>query len=61
VAFKVDLLFEIEVPRPWDEGKERDRFHEALEQAVFADEMGFDTLWFVEHHFLEEAAHSSAR
>jgi alkanesulfonate monooxygenase SsuD/methylene tetrahydromethanopterin reductase-like flavin-dependent oxidoreductase (luciferase family) len=60
VAFKVDLLFEIEVPRPWGEGKERDRFHEALEQAVFADEMGFDTLWFVEHHFLEEAAHSSA-
>jgi alkanesulfonate monooxygenase SsuD/methylene tetrahydromethanopterin reductase-like flavin-dependent oxidoreductase (luciferase family) len=60
MAFKVDLLFEVEVPRPWDEGKERNRFHEALEQAVFADEMGFDTVWFVEHHFLEEAAHSSA-
>ncbi|MCU1617894.1 MAG: hypothetical protein JWO98_5434 [Frankiales bacterium] len=60
MSFKVDLLFEVEVPRPWHEGKERDRFHEALEQAVFADRMGFDTVWFVEHHFLEEAAHSSA-
>jgi alkanesulfonate monooxygenase SsuD/methylene tetrahydromethanopterin reductase-like flavin-dependent oxidoreductase (luciferase family) len=60
VAFKVDLLFEVEVPRPWTGRKERDRFHEALEQAAFADQMGFDTLWFVEHHFLEEAAHSSA-
>lgn len=60
MAFKVDLLFEVEVPRPWAEGKERQKFHEALEQAAFADQMGFDTLWFVEHHFLEEAAHSSA-
>src|SRR5262252_6687509 len=25
---------------------------ETLEQCLFADEMGFDTLWFVEHHFL---------
>ncbi|MDT4892447.1 MAG: hypothetical protein QOE97_1482 [Pseudonocardiales bacterium] len=60
VPFKIDLLFEVEVPRPWADGKERDRFHEAIEQAAFADEMGFDTIWFVEHHFLEEAAHSSA-
>ncbi|HTA08868.1 MAG TPA: LLM class flavin-dependent oxidoreductase [Streptosporangiaceae bacterium] len=60
MPFKVDLLFEVEVPRPWDEGKERNRFHEALEQAIFADQMGFDTVWFVEHHFLEEAAHCSA-
>jgi alkanesulfonate monooxygenase SsuD/methylene tetrahydromethanopterin reductase-like flavin-dependent oxidoreductase (luciferase family) len=60
VPFKIDLLFEVEVPRPWGDGKERDRFHEAIEQAVFADQMGFDTIWFVEHHFLEEAAHSSA-
>jgi len=60
MAFKIDLLFEVEVPRPWDDGKEAARFHEALEQAVLADQMGFDTIWFVEHHFLEEAAHSSA-
>src|SRR6266508_4038593 len=25
---------------------------ETLEQCVLADRMGFDTIWFVEHHFL---------
>ena len=60
MGFKFDLLLEIEVPRPWDERKERDRFHEAIEQVVFAEEMGFDTVWVVEHHFTTELAHSSA-
>ncbi len=60
MPFKFDLLVEIQVPRPWVDGKERERYHEALEQAVFADQMGFDTLWMVEHHFLTEYAHSSA-
>jgi alkanesulfonate monooxygenase SsuD/methylene tetrahydromethanopterin reductase-like flavin-dependent oxidoreductase (luciferase family) len=27
-------------------------YKETLEQCAFADEMGFDNLWFVEHHFL---------
>jgi alkanesulfonate monooxygenase SsuD/methylene tetrahydromethanopterin reductase-like flavin-dependent oxidoreductase (luciferase family) len=58
--FEFDLLFEIEVPRPWDERKERNKFHEAIEQAVFAEQMGFSTIWFVEHHFLTELAHCSA-
>lgn len=25
---------------------------ETIEQVVLADEMGFDAVWFVEHHFL---------
>ena len=58
--FGFDLLFEVQVPRPWTEGKERDKFYEALEQAVFAEQMGFDTVWMVEHHFLQQFAHSSA-
>ena len=32
----------------------------ALEQAVLADELGFDSVWAVEHHFLEEYSHCSA-
>src|SRR5262249_748933 len=60
MGFGFDLLFEIEVPRPWHDRKERDRFHEAIEQAVFAEQMGFDTIWVVEHHFLQEFAHCSA-
>ncbi len=58
--FGFDLLFEVQVPRPWAGTKERDKFHEALEQAVFAEQMGFDTVWIVEHHFLQQFAHSSA-
>src|SRR5690606_16658095 len=60
MTFKFDLLFEIQLPRPWTEGKEQRRFHEVLEQARLADQVGFDTIWFVEHHFLTEFAHSSA-
>jgi alkanesulfonate monooxygenase SsuD/methylene tetrahydromethanopterin reductase-like flavin-dependent oxidoreductase (luciferase family) len=60
MTFKFDLLFEVEVPRPWTEGKEAAKFHEAMEQAVLADKMGFETVWIVEHHFLKEFAHSSA-
>ena len=32
----------------------------ALEQARLADELGFDSVWCVEHHFLEEYSHCSA-
>src|SRR5262249_36941945 len=32
----------------------------ALEQVELADKMGFDVVWEVEHHFLEEYSHSSA-
>ena len=60
MAFKFDLLFEVEVPQPWEPGKEAAKFREAMEQAVFAEQMGFDTIWIVEHHFLKEFAHSSA-
>ncbi|HEV8298737.1 MAG TPA: LLM class flavin-dependent oxidoreductase, partial [Acidimicrobiales bacterium] len=60
MAFGFDILFEVQVPRPWTDRKERNKFHEAVEQAVFAEQMGFDIAWFVEHHFLAEWAHSSA-
>ena len=35
-------------------------FKEALEQIKYAEEMGFDCVWFVEHHFLEDLSRSSA-
>jgi alkanesulfonate monooxygenase SsuD/methylene tetrahydromethanopterin reductase-like flavin-dependent oxidoreductase (luciferase family) len=35
-------------------------FHEALDQVVLADKLGFDHAWEVEHHFLDEYSHSSA-
>lgn len=39
---------------------ERQLFHNCVEQAVFAEEMGFDRIWAVEHHCLKWYAHMSA-
>lgn len=54
------IFFAHQLPRPWDEGAERRRFREALEQVEIADRVGIDYCWGQEHHFLEEYAHSSA-
>ncbi len=39
---------------------EQQCFHEAIEQAVYAEKMGFDTVWAVEHTALTQYAHMSA-
>lgn len=57
---KFDLLYELQTPKPHDERSEQRCYDEALEQIELADRLGFDTVWFVEHHFLTEFAHSSA-
>src|SRR5262249_20542160 len=57
---KFDLLYELQMPKPHDARSEWRCYHEALEQIVRADELGYDTVWEVEHHFLTEFAHSSA-
>jgi alkanesulfonate monooxygenase SsuD/methylene tetrahydromethanopterin reductase-like flavin-dependent oxidoreductase (luciferase family) len=54
------LFYEHQIPRPWEAGDERRVFNEALEQIELADRVGFDCVWLVEHHFLEEYSHSSA-
>lgn len=36
----------------WPEGSSQaDRYRESLEQACFAEEVGFDSVWMTEHHF----------
>ena len=35
-------------------------YNRYLDEKSYAEEMGFDEVWFVEHHFLTEWAHSSA-
>ena len=57
---KFSLLFELQMPKPWSAGAERDCYMQALDQIKLADEVGFHTTWSVEHHFLTEYAHSSA-
>ena len=54
------VFYEHQLPRPWGPGDEERLFHEALDQVVLADRLGYDYAWEVEHHFLEEYSHSSA-
>ena len=64
---KLDLLYEVDSPKPW--GKEhpygqREReqraYYEAIEQIKLADSLGFNTIWAVEHHFREGRSHCPA-
>ncbi len=54
------LFYEHQLPRPWEPGSEQRLLGEALEQVELADRLGYDYVWEVEHHFLEEYSHSSA-
>src|SRR5205809_849231 len=54
------IFYEHQLPRPWTEGAELKLFQDALDQVELADNLGIDYAWEVEHHFLEEYAHSSA-
>jgi alkanesulfonate monooxygenase SsuD/methylene tetrahydromethanopterin reductase-like flavin-dependent oxidoreductase (luciferase family) len=56
---KFGLLYEFEVPKPWYETQETEVFHNAVEEVVYAEQIGFEYVWSVEHHFLPEFAHMS--
>jgi len=57
---KFGLLYEHQLPRPWDEHAEHRLLKNAIDQVELADRLGFDYIWENEHHFLEEYSHSSA-
>jgi alkanesulfonate monooxygenase SsuD/methylene tetrahydromethanopterin reductase-like flavin-dependent oxidoreductase (luciferase family) len=57
---KFGLIYELQMPKPWDGITEADIYWQALEQIIAAEEAGFDYVWEVEHHFLTEYSHSSA-
>jgi alkanesulfonate monooxygenase SsuD/methylene tetrahydromethanopterin reductase-like flavin-dependent oxidoreductase (luciferase family) len=54
------IFYEHQLPRPWGPDDEHKLLRDALEQVELADRLGFDHVWEVEHHFLEEYSHSSA-
>src|ERR1700675_524314 len=54
------IFYEHQIPRPWRDGDEHRLFKQALDQVELADRLGIEYAWEVEHHFLEEYAHSSA-
>src|SRR5258707_15126006 len=57
---KFGLFYEISIPLPWTPEKERTVYNNCLEQVKLADELGFNHVWAIEHHFLEEYSHCSA-
>ena len=57
---KFGLLYEHQLPRPWDAQAEYRMLMESLDQLELADQLGYDYAWENEHHFLEEYSHSSA-
>src|SRR3984893_1366059 len=59
MTLKFGVFFELSGPRAFPEN-EFQVYHRALEQVKLADELGFDQVWAVEHHFLEEYSHCSA-
>ena len=54
------IFYEHQLPRPWEPGAEQRLIQDALTQVELADRLGFQYVWEVEHHFLEEYSHSSA-
>ncbi len=57
---KFGIFYELQLPRPWTDASEYDLFQQALGQMELADRLGYDHVWMVEHHFLEEYSHCSA-
>ncbi|MCH8107799.1 MAG: LLM class flavin-dependent oxidoreductase [Chloroflexi bacterium] len=49
---KFGLLFETQRPYQDNQVDENRLYKETLQQCVLADEIGLDSVWFVEHHFL---------
>jgi alkanesulfonate monooxygenase SsuD/methylene tetrahydromethanopterin reductase-like flavin-dependent oxidoreductase (luciferase family) len=54
------IFYEHQLPRPWTQDSEAQLLRDSLEQVELADRLGFDYVWEVEHHFLEEYSHSPA-
>src|SRR3954451_2068219 len=58
-SLRVSLGYELEV-RGRSRDVERRAFENVMAQVVLADRLGYDTAWFVEHHFTRGFSHSSA-
>ena len=57
---KFGIFYEHQLPRPWSPDDEYRLLQDSLTQVELADKLGYDYVWEVEHHFLEEYSHSSA-
>lgn len=58
-GMKFSMIFEAQVEYGTPE-VEHEAIRNCVEQAIYAEEMGFDGIWAVEHHALVEYSHMSA-
>ena len=58
-ALRISLGYELEVRGRTREVEQR-AFQNVIDQVVLGDRLGYDTAWFVEHHFTRGFSHSSA-
>jgi len=54
-----DLFYELSVPQHLNYS-EREVFENTLSEICLADELGFNTAWLVEHHYMKAYSHSSS-
>ena len=61
---ELGLLCEFDAPRPWEQPHpwgqrlaEQASYKNNIDQVLLADELGFQTVWLVEHHFREGRSH----
>ena len=45
---KFGLFHSVQLPDPT---REKQYYKEALEQVLWAEQLGYDSVWFTEHHF----------
>jgi alkanesulfonate monooxygenase SsuD/methylene tetrahydromethanopterin reductase-like flavin-dependent oxidoreductase (luciferase family) len=57
---KAGLIYEIESVKPHGPDHEYRVYWETMAQIELADRLGFDSVWTVEHHFLNEFSYCSA-
>jgi alkanesulfonate monooxygenase SsuD/methylene tetrahydromethanopterin reductase-like flavin-dependent oxidoreductase (luciferase family) len=57
---RIGMFYQIQIPKPWTAASETQRYWEMIEQVEYAEEIGLESVWFVEHHFRSEWSHSSA-
>jgi alkanesulfonate monooxygenase SsuD/methylene tetrahydromethanopterin reductase-like flavin-dependent oxidoreductase (luciferase family) len=57
---RIGLFYQIQIPKPWTAESETQRYWEMIEQVEYAEAIGLESVWFVEHHFRSEWSHSSA-
>ena len=55
---RLGMLYEIEV-RGRSQDKEREAFRDVIEQVKLGEALGYDSAWFVEHHFTRGFSHCS--